>query len=176
MTESVAPEMKRPEGDLVAFRPCGCLGLACAEGHVDESTALELAKCMMLGWRPGYLTTAQVRAAKWSCEQCKESKLMDRPLPVLADGSTGPDFKRFHTKGKVSITFTFVIDGIVLGESEDAALEALAENPFPLFFHVDDFETEWDDDDLETTEVEDGATPSQGADLPPGVDQLVMEL
>jgi hypothetical protein len=126
-----------PTGDLVAYRPCGCIGFASAREYLDVDGALQLARCVLAGWKPAYLSTEQVRAASWQCNTCRD-RSVDQALPLLVDAGVGPDDPRWRVRGSITMSITFAIDGVVVAPDADKALDALAEDPTPLFFYGDD--------------------------------------
>jgi len=109
--------------------------------------AVELARCMLLGWKPGYLTIEELRAAIWSCSN---GAPVSRP-PHTIRASSQPDAAVYRATGTITYRVTVKVNSRVIATTEDEAHEVLFEELAPVALADDEADIEYEDDDLRLT-------------------------
>lgn len=167
--------LPKPTNAFIARKPCGCLSLVASDLPLMRAEAAEaVARAVMAGYIPGYVTHDEAHALPWRCDTCKAAALAPDapPAPLELTASARPDAPRFLIEGTITYQVTVPVRAIVRADDEDKANEELADTvrPTSLYAEPDDVEAEWEGDDLTVTVL----SNSEGA--PELADQMPLAL
>lgn len=98
MTTPPRDLLPKPTHAFIARKPCGCLSLVASDLPVMRAEAAEsVARAVMAGHIPGYVTHDEAHALPWRCDTCKAAALAPDAPPApypraagLSCGRAGP--------------------------------------------------------------------------------------
>lgn len=150
----------RPTHAFVAYRPCGCLCLSCVDlPDLRVEAAESLARAVVDGARPGYISLTEVREASWECEVCT-----GRSTPALREIRTSPrpDTPALLVRGRVSYQVTLPVQAVVYAHSDVGAEEAVLEAFAPMSLYVESEQIEVEPEFDQELEIESYTAPHPG--------------
>lgn len=148
----------KPTHAYIAQKPCGCLSLISSDIlALRADAAAALARAIIAGHVPGYVTHAKAHALPWRCDRCADSQasqVPDTPLELDA-ASTRPDAPCWRITGSITYEVTVPVSVTVQADDAQQATDAVFEamQPTCLLIKLEEITVEWSSDDLDATEV-----------------------
>lgn len=146
----------KPTHAYIAQKPCGCLSLISSDiPALRAETAEQVARAIIAGHSPGYVTHEAAHALPWRCDRCTAQPAATTPLH-LARVSIQPDAPYWRVTGTVTYEVTVPVNAIVQADdaqqATEAAIDAMVE-PTCLVVEPEDLTVELHNDDLKATKT-----------------------